>query len=62
MDLERRIEDWQGLLTRHVGSARQILAKLIPQRLVFTPQVDGRIPTRLPVRRDGAASSRCSRA
>ncbi len=40
-DLRVRLEDWRGLLTRHVGAARQIPAKLIPDRLVFTPHVEG---------------------
>lgn len=40
-DLRVRLEDWRGLLTRHVGSGRQILRKLIPERLVFTPHTEG---------------------
>ena len=39
--LRARLTDWKGLLTRHVRAARQILAKLIPDRLVFTPHVEG---------------------
>src|SRR5262245_61169870 len=39
--LRERLDDWQGLLTRHGGAARQILAKLIPDRLTFTPHVEG---------------------
>jgi hypothetical protein len=39
--LRARLDDWRSLLTRHVGVARQILKKLIPERLVFTPHVEG---------------------
>jgi len=30
------LEEWRGLLTRHVAAGRQILRKLIPNRLTFT--------------------------
>ena len=38
--LRQRLEDWRGLLGRHVAQARQMLRKLIVGRLVVTP--DGR--------------------
>ena len=41
-DLTDRLEDWQGLLTRHVPQARQILRKLLPHPLVLTPRVTGK--------------------
>jgi hypothetical protein len=34
---------WRGLLERNVGSARQALRALIPERLTFTPKGDGSI-------------------
>jgi DNA invertase Pin-like site-specific DNA recombinase len=40
--LRERLKDWQGLLTRHVLQARQILGKLLPTRLVVTPELEGR--------------------
>jgi hypothetical protein len=40
--LRERLTDWQGLLGRHVLQARQILGKLLPTRLVMTPEPDGR--------------------
>src|SRR5262249_16268779 len=39
--LREQLQDWRGLLTKHVGAARQILRKLIPERLRFTPHIDG---------------------
>ena len=41
-DLRDRLEDWQGLLTRHVPQARQILRKLLPHPLVLTPRLKGK--------------------
>jgi len=38
-ELRERLNDWRGLLGRHVQSGRQILRKLIPSRLVLTPHV-----------------------
>ena len=40
--LRERLKDWQGLLARHVLQARQILGKLLPTRLVVTPELEGR--------------------
>jgi DNA invertase Pin-like site-specific DNA recombinase len=39
--LRERLKDWQGLLARHVLQARQILGKLLPTRLVMTPEPNG---------------------
>ena len=41
-DLRQRLEDWQGLLTRHIPQARQILRKLLPHPLVLTPRLQGK--------------------
>ena len=38
--LRDRLEDWRGLLGRHIGQARQILRKLLVGRLVVTPEGD----------------------
>jgi hypothetical protein len=35
-DLESRLSNWQGLLSRHVAQTRQILRKLLAGRLRFT--------------------------
>ncbi len=43
-DLRRRLDDWQGLLNRHVPQARQILRKLLPHPLVLTPRIEGKRP------------------
>ena len=42
--LRARLDDWHGLLGRHVAQARQILRKLLVGRLVVTPDAtrDGR--------------------
>jgi DNA invertase Pin-like site-specific DNA recombinase len=42
-DLAGRLTDWQGLLSRQTIQARQILAKLLEGRLIFTPATDGTI-------------------
>ena len=34
------MDDWWGLLRRHVPQARQILRKLLVDRVVFTPRTD----------------------
>ena len=39
-DLRARLDDWRGLLRRHVPQARQILRKLLVDRVVFTPKTD----------------------
>ena len=39
-DLRARLDDWRGLLRRHVPQARQILRKLLVDRVVFTPRTD----------------------
>jgi hypothetical protein len=39
-ELLKRLEDWRGLLSRHVPQARQILRKLLPEPLRFTPSGD----------------------
>ena len=39
-DLRKRLDDWRGLLRRHVPQARQILRKLLDGRVTFTPKVD----------------------
>ena len=39
-DLRKRLNDWRSLLRRHVPQARQILRKLLTDRVVFSPQAD----------------------
>ena len=39
-ELRVRVDDWRGLLRRHVPQARQILRKLLVDRVVFTPRAD----------------------
>jgi hypothetical protein len=39
-DLRARVKEWRGLLGRQVPVARQIVAKLLDGRLVFTPRDD----------------------
>ena len=39
-ELRVRVDDWRGLLRRHVPQARQILRKLLVDRVVFTPRTD----------------------
>ena len=39
-DLRKRLNDWRSLLRRHVPQARQILRKLLTDRVVFSPQDD----------------------
>ena len=39
-ELRVRLDDWRGLLRRHVPQARQILRKLLVDRVVFTPRTD----------------------
>ena len=39
-DLRARLDDWRGLLRRHVPQARQILRKLLVDCVVFTPRTD----------------------
>ena len=38
--LRTRFDDWRALLRRHVTQARQILRKLLVDRVVFTPKTD----------------------
>jgi hypothetical protein len=40
-DLRQKLKEWRGLLTRQVPISRQILAKVIESKLVFTPRADG---------------------
>src|SRR5262249_24999326 len=40
-ELQARLADWQGLLTRQVPVARQIIKKLLSGRLVFRRREDG---------------------
>jgi hypothetical protein len=35
--LQARLEDWRGLVTRHVPQARQLIRKLIEDRIIFRP-------------------------
>ncbi len=37
-DLQRRIEDWRAPLTKHVAQARQLLRKMLAERLTVTPE------------------------
>jgi hypothetical protein len=41
-DLRARLEDWRGLLTRHIPQARQIMRKLLTSVIVFTPTKQAR--------------------
>src|SRR5262249_10912404 len=38
--LRARLDDWRGFLLGECSAARQILRKLIPERLVFTPHTE----------------------
>jgi hypothetical protein len=40
-EVEIRLADWRGLLTRQVVQSRQILKKLLVGRIVFRPRDDG---------------------
>jgi hypothetical protein len=40
-EVHRVLDDWRGLLTKHVAQARQILRKLIDGRLRFRPEGRG---------------------
>ena len=37
-ELKRRIEDWRAPLTQHVAQARQLLRKVLADRLTVTPE------------------------
>ncbi len=37
-DLRRRAEDWRAPLTRHVAQVRQLLRKVLADRLTVTPE------------------------
>src|SRR5262249_11193809 len=39
--LRARVDDWRGLLRRHVPQARQILRKLFPKPLLLGPDEEG---------------------
>lgn len=39
-ELRGRLDDWRGLLRRHVAQGRQILRKLLETPLTFTPVID----------------------
>ena len=39
-DLRTCLNDWRALLHRHIPQARQILRKLLVERVVFTPKTD----------------------
>jgi hypothetical protein len=41
-DLRARLDDWRGLLTRHIPQARQIIRKLLTSAILFTPTSKGR--------------------
>jgi hypothetical protein len=38
-ELRARLDDWRGLLRRHVAQGRQILRKLLETPLTFTPVI-----------------------
>src|SRR5262245_44395685 len=38
--IERALGDWRGLLRRQTAQARQILGRLLPGRVVFTPNLE----------------------
>ena len=39
--LRTKLENWRGLLSRHVAQARQIVRKVLADRLTFTPRTEG---------------------
>ena len=39
-DLRTCLNDWRALLHRHIPQARQVLRKLLVERVVFTPKTD----------------------
>ena len=39
-DFQARLDDWRALLRRHVPQVRQILGKLLGDRVVFTSRID----------------------
>ena len=41
-DLRAKVKDWRGLLRRQVPVSRQIVTKLLDDRLVFTPRPENR--------------------
>jgi hypothetical protein len=43
-EVHRALDDWRGLLTKHVAQARLILRKLIDGRLRFRPEYSRTIP------------------
>ena len=51
-DLRAKLADWRRLLSRNVAQARQALRSLVPERLTFIPEAEGR-GTLLRVRGDG---------
>jgi hypothetical protein len=40
-DLQAKITDWRGHLSRNVAEARQVLRALMPTRLTFTAKEEG---------------------
>lgn len=40
-NLQRRCDEWRTPLTRHVAQARQLLRKVLTERLTVTPDADG---------------------
>jgi hypothetical protein len=40
-ELRRRLRDWRGLLLRNVAEARALLRLMLPEPIIFTPDVDG---------------------
>lgn len=41
VDLLRQVEEWRGLLGRHVSTSRQLLRKLLDGRIVFSAKHEG---------------------
>jgi hypothetical protein len=46
-ELRRRLDDWRGLLRRHVFEARGVLCELMTGKIRFTPEADGRVRFRV---------------
>jgi hypothetical protein len=40
-DVEARLSDWRGLLSRQIAQSRQILKRLLVGRIVFRQRPDG---------------------
>jgi hypothetical protein len=41
LDVLKHLDEWRGVLGKHVSTSRQLLRKMIDGRLVFSPQQEG---------------------